>query len=267
MALSGIAVLTFNRGIVDRLEQICHLEDAEWISRCHHPYAAARLAKRGEFDGLDVIVLVPPMGASPLSCMIEDLVACGVQAVYLACAAWSLGPPVQFGDIIVPSFSLGPDGTSIHYGNDAGEVRASQRVVDALTEACRARGARHYVGGNAVCEALYRISPQMVADFRERGCLCMENGEASTLFAATQALEVIGGVLFQPYIDLQTGWDPARLDEIYRETCHLQAELVLEASLSLADQGLLSLEAQGSSSLADQGASSLAGQGLLGGGE
>jgi hypothetical protein len=78
----------------------------------------------------------------------------------------------------------------------------------------------------------------MVGDFRERGYLCVENGEASTLFAVTQALGVLGGVLFQPYIELARGWDPARLDKVYHAACHLQAEAVLEASVRLGQERL-----------------------------
>jgi uridine phosphorylase len=177
------------------------------------------------------------MGASPLACVIEDLVACGVQAVFLVCAAWSLGTPVQFGDLIVPSFSLGFDGTSIHYGNTQGEARAPSPVVRALTTACLARRAPVHVGGNATCEALYRVTPKMAAQYRRRRCLCMDNGEATTLLAATSALGVLGGVLFQPYVDLIQGWEPVRLhDRRYRDTARLQAEVVLEASARLRKQ-------------------------------
>jgi uridine phosphorylase len=238
LKLGGAAVLTFSKAVVDRLEALCGLEDAAWIAPQHHPYAAAEIVKRGAFKGIGVTVLVPPMGASPLACIVEDLAACRVQAIFLVCAAWSLGPPVQFGDLIVPSFSVGPDGTSIHYGNTSSQVQADPVVVEALAAACRERGATVHIGGNASCEALYRITSQTAEGFRERGCLCMENGEASTLFAATQALGVLGGVLFQPYIELTQGWDPARLDETYRAACHLQAEAVLEASVRLRRQGL-----------------------------
>jgi len=240
--LAGVAVLTFSKAVVDRLEALCGLEDTAWIAPQHHPYAAAEIVKRGAFEGIGITVLVPPMGASPLACIVEDLAVCGVQAIFLVCAAWSLGPPVQFGDLIVPAFSVGPDGTSIHYGNTSGQVHADPVVVEALTAACRGQGATVHVGGNASCEALYRITPQMAEGFRKRGCLCMENGEASTLFAVTQALGVLGGVLFQPYIELAQGWDPARLDEVYRAACHLQAEVVLEASVQLSQQGLLKNE-------------------------
>jgi uridine phosphorylase len=222
------------------MEELCDMEDAGWLSPHHHPYAAPRIVKRGVFDGLGVTVVVPPMGASPLSCVVEDLVACGVQAIFLVCAAWSLGPPVRFGDLIVPTFSFGHDGTSIHYGNDQGEVHAAPEIVNALTRACHTLSARHHVGGNGTCEALYRITPDMADGFRRRGCLCMDNGEASTLFATARTLNILSGVLFQPYIELSQGWDPTRLrDERYRDACHLQAEVVLEASAWLRQQGLL----------------------------
>jgi hypothetical protein len=234
LSLSGMAILTFSKSVIERLDELCGLQDAAWIAPPHHPYAGARLVKRGQFRGLDVTALVPPMGASPLACIAEDLVACGVEAIFLVCAAWSLGPPVAFGDLIVPSFSVGYDGTSIHYGNREEKVHAQPQVVDALTQACRVRGACVHVGGNASCEALYRITPRMARAFRERGCLCMENGEASTLFAIARTLDVLSGVLFQPYIDLTQGWDPGPLgDRPYRETCRLQAEVALEGGATL----------------------------------
>ncbi|HEY71138.1 MAG TPA: nucleoside phosphorylase [Anaerolineae bacterium] len=230
LQLGGMAVLTFSRAIVDRLDELCGLEDAQWLGPRHHPYAACEIVKRGVFEDLDVTVLVPPMGASPLACVVEDLAACGVKAVFLACASWSLGSPVEFGDLIIPAYSVGLDGTSMHYGNAEGEVHAAPEVVEALRNACATLGVRYHVGGNASCEALYRITPAMVEGFRARGCLCMENGEASTVIAATRALGIYGGILFQPYIDLTRGWDASVLrDECYRTACWEQAEVVMRA--------------------------------------
>jgi uridine phosphorylase len=234
LALDGLAVLTFSKGVMDRLEERCSLADAEWLSPLHHPYAAPHVVKQGTFQGLSVTALVPPMGASPLACIVEDLVACGVEAIFLVCAAWSLGPPVQFGDLIVPTFSVGRDGTSIHYGNSSDHVAADPVVVEALVAACRERNATVHVGGNGTCEALYRITPRMAQDLRGRGCLCVENGEASTLFAMARTLGFPGGVIFQPYIELERGWEPARLrEERYQDTCRVQADVVLEAAVRM----------------------------------
>ncbi len=234
---SSIAVLTFNWAIVTRLTELCTLEQAGWVDPQLHPYAPVQIVKRGQYRDLGITVIVPPMGASPVSCVIEDLVACGIKAVFLLCAAWSLGPPVRFGELMVPSFSMGPDGTSIHYGNTQGRVDADAGVVDSLSRAIGDLGAVGHVGGNATCEALYRITPQMVDEFRRQGCLCMENGEANTLLSIGKALGIVTGVLFQPYIDLSVGWNPSRLDARYDEACRLQAEVVLAAALELRHEG------------------------------
>jgi uridine phosphorylase len=239
LKLSGAAVLTFSKGIVDRMEEVCGLKDAEWLGPRVHPYGGPEVVKRGRYRELDVIVIVPMMGASPLSCVIEDLVACGVKAIFLACAAWSLGEPVKFGDILVPSFTVGMDGTSIHYGNSGGRIDADLRVVAALADSARERETAVHIGGNACCEALYRITPEMVDDFRTQGCLSMENGEAAVLFAVCRALGVTGGAIFQPYIDLTEGWNPGRFDEAYDAACRLQADIVLNAALRLQEEGVI----------------------------
>ena len=122
LRMAGVAVLTFSKAVVDRLEELYGLEDVDWLSPRHHPYAEPHVVKRGAFHGLGATILVPPMGASPLACIIEDLVACGVEAVFLVCAAWSLGSPVQFGGLFPhPSIE-----------QDLGTARRGQRRPSAL---------------------------------------------------------------------------------------------------------------------------------------
>jgi uridine phosphorylase len=240
LLLPGIAVLTFSRAVVEYFETHCGLKEIEWLSPKHHPYAAPYVVKRGSYRGIGVSVIVPPMGSSPISCIVEDVVLCGAKAIFLVCASWSLGPPVKFGDIIIPSFSAGPDGTSIHYGNYGGKVSPQPQVVEALATACKNVNVRFHLGGNGTCEALYRITPAMVAEYGEQGCLCMDNGEANTLFAMGKSLNVMAGVVFQPYIDLTEGWNPARLEEeLFHTSCQKQAAIVLEAGMILARNGLL----------------------------
>jgi hypothetical protein len=234
MKMTGIAVLTFSKAVVLRLEERCLLRDAEWLSPSCHPYATPLIVKRGTFQGLGVTVLVPPMGASPLACTVEELVACGIDVVFLVCAAWSLGSPLKYGDLVIPTFSIGHDGVSILYGNEEGEVYVEQEVIDALVEACRDLEIKYHIGGNGTCEALYRITPQMTQGFHKHGCLCMDNGEANTLIAVTRTLGVFGGVLFQPYLDLGLGWDPSILTTAnFYNTCRLQADVALQAGSRL----------------------------------
>jgi uridine phosphorylase len=239
-SLPAVAVLTFSRAVLERLQALCDLEDMAWLEPGHHPYATAHTVKRGIHAGREILALVPPMGSSPLACVIEDLAAGGVSAVFLVCAAWSLGAPVKFGDLLIPAASLGLDGTSIHYGNSDGVAAADPATVQALVQACGERGLRYHVGANGSCEAFYRISAEMADRFRAQGCLCMDNGEASTLYAVTRALGLVGGVLFQPYIDLRQGWRPEWLhDSRYRAACERQAEVVLAAIVCLGVEGTI----------------------------
>jgi hypothetical protein len=64
LRLSGAVVLTFSKGVVDRLDQMCDLEEADWISARHHPYAAAQIVKRGagRLPGLRRLVIGSPGG-------------------------------------------------------------------------------------------------------------------------------------------------------------------------------------------------------------
>lgn len=240
LTLGGAAVLIFSGTILKTLQARCGVQEAPWIGPGDHPYAAPVRFLRGRLDNMDIAVLTPPMGASPIACILEDLIACGVEIVILLCAAWSLGPPVEMGELIVPSFAVGFDGTSIHYGNEDRHAAAHASIVEALSDACRKNGARHHQGGVCSYEALYRITSQSAADARVRGALCMDNGEAATLFAVTRSLGALGGVLFQPYIYLQRGWDPSYLaSDRYRKTCELQAQVTLDALTYLGEGGQL----------------------------
>ena len=163
LQLSGVAVLTFSKAVMQRLEELCLLQEITWLSPSLHLYTGAQFVKRG--DARRHAGYLPPMGASPLACIIEDLATGGVQAVFLVCAAGSPGPPVRFGDLMMPANPKGPDGTSTHYGNRTQQVHAEPEVVEALAQAAQAVGARVHVGGNATCEALYRITPEMVQDY------------------------------------------------------------------------------------------------------
>lgn len=99
LRIPGVAVLTFSKSIVDRMGELSGLVEATWLGPHHHPYGTVEIVKQGEYDGVNVTLLVPPMGASPLACIVEDLASCGVRGVFLVCATWSLGPPVQLGII------------------------------------------------------------------------------------------------------------------------------------------------------------------------
>ena len=78
-----------------------------------------------------------------------------------------------------------------------------------------------------------RRTSQLADEFRDQGCLCMENGETAALFALAGAHEIPVGVLLQPYIDLQEGWNLSYMGEKYQESGRLQVHAAVEASATL----------------------------------
>ena len=223
-----VVFMTFSRGTMERWGELCQLEDREWLLPQYHPYATPHVIKEGVYQDIPILVIVPPMADSTMACVLEDLVACGAKAIFLVCAAWSLGPPVKLTEKMIPAFSVGPDGTSIHYGNQTERVEANPAVVKALEKACQEAEVIYHVGGNGTCEALHRISPQMVQELRDQGCICMENGEANVMFSFAQDKGILAGVFFQSYIDLGAGWQPF-YDENYAASARQQADIVLRA--------------------------------------
>ena len=90
-------------------------------------------------------------------------------------------------------------------------------------------GANWKKGGVGACEAIYRITSDILDDFRKRGCLSIENGEVASLFSLAKVKRIPIGVLLQPYIDLEQGWNISYLDEKYIETGKVQAHASIEA--------------------------------------
>lgn len=224
------AILTFNRTILRELSGLCSLHEIKWKAAKYTPYSAPRESWRGVFKGIELCVFVPPMGASPLAAFCEELIVYGARAIFLLCASWSLGERyLRKGQIHVPSFAVGLDGTSYHYGNVNYRVDAEPATHACLIKACKTEDIDWKQGGVGCCEAIYRITRQMMEVYQEEGCLSMENGEVAVLYTIAKIHGISVGVLLQPYIDLETGYDSSYMGEEYEETCRVQARVAVRA--------------------------------------
>ncbi len=223
-------ILTFNRPIVEEVEKICGLQQWTWKGGEYSPYSSFQKCWKGRAVNCELSMFVPPMGASPIAAFCEELVYFGAQNVFLLCASWSLGHKyLRKGQIHVPSFAVGLDGTSYHYGNDEFNVDAEPVGFKALTDALTRSGTDWKAGGVGCCEAFYRITREMVDDYRKRGCLSIENGEVAALYSLARVHRIRVGILLQPYIDLEQGLDLSYMDAKYSETCRTQARVAIEA--------------------------------------
>jgi uridine phosphorylase len=230
-----VVFLTFNQTVLEELTSLSGMEEWEWAAARFTPaYSPLFRGWKGEIDGRDIAAFVPHMGPSTLASFCEELIHYGAQVIFLLCASWGLGKGyLDQGVIHLPSFAVGIDGTSPHYGITAGRVEAEPQAFEALATALDSLGANWKSGGVGSCEAFYRITPQLADKFRDQGCLSMENGETAALFALAGAHEIPIGILLQPYIDLQEGWNLSYMGEKYQESGRIQVRAAVEASRTL----------------------------------
>ncbi len=230
LAVPGAVILTFNRPIITELTRSCDLEDWDWGGRKYTPYSSPLTCLKGAFEGTELAVFVPPMGASPVAAFCDELIVYGARTIFLLCASWSLGKEyLRRGQIQVPTFAVGMDGTSCHYGNTEFRVDADTKILETLSKTLRSNGVDWKMGGAGCCEAIYCITREMVANYRQQGCLSMENGEVAALYSLAKLRGINAGVLLQPYIDLERGYDPSYIDEEYQDACKRQARVALKA--------------------------------------
>ncbi|UCG01165.1 MAG: hypothetical protein JSW11_16295 [Candidatus Heimdallarchaeota archaeon] len=232
LEVPSLIILTFNKAVVEELENLCHdLKDWSWKGEKFSPYSSSRLSLKGSIDGLyDIAVFIPPMGASPLIAFSEELSYFGAKAIFLICSSWGLGEKyLSKGQIHLPNFAIGIDGTSIHYGNQKYNVLNEPIAYNALATSLKELKVNWKKGGVGACEAIYRITQEKIDEFRQQGCLSIENGEVASLFTFANVHKIPIGVLLQPYIDLEEGWNLSYLDEEYIKTCKIQAQVAIEA--------------------------------------
>lgn len=239
LEVPSLVFLTFNRAVLDELSSRCQLEEWEWPAARFSPaYSPLFRGWRGKLDQQEVVVFIPHMGPSTLVSFCEELAHYGAHILFLICASWGLGKEhLGPGEIHLPSFAVGMDGTSPHYGNSDLRVQAEPRAFTALATALDEVGAVWKEGGVGCCEAFYRITPEMIDGFRKQGCLSMENGEVAALYSLAKERDMPIGVLLQPYIDLQQGWNLSYMGEEYLESGELQVQAALDASRTLLAEG------------------------------
>jgi uridine phosphorylase len=225
-----IVVLTFNNAVLDELTKICRTKEWRWSGWNYSPYANPTKTLKGKSKGNELAVIVPPMGASPLVALCEELIYFGTESIFLLCASWGFGEDhLKKGEIHLPSFGIGIDGTSPHYGNKSGRADCEPQAHQALSKSLEELDVPFKVGGVGTCEALYRIDDTMQKNFRDMGCLSMDNGETIALYSLAHVFKTKVGILLQPYIDLTRGWSVSYMDDLYKSTCRVQARAALAA--------------------------------------
>jgi hypothetical protein len=234
LAVPPVLIMTFNNAIIEELVASCSMKEWNWAGSEFTPYASPTRSFIGRHRNTPLAMIVPPMGASPMIALCEEFIYFGTRLIFLLCASWSLGKKyLDKGQIHLPTFGVGINGTSPHYSAVADRMFCELKIRDALSQSLDKVKASWKLGGIGSCEAPYRITTNLAAEFRNLGCISVDNGETDALYSFGKKRNVAVGALLQPYIDLTEGWRKDYMDEKYTETCHLQARAALDAIESI----------------------------------
>lgn len=138
----------------------------------------------------------PFIGAPYAVMLLETLIAWGVTKIIFFGWCGAVSPEVKIGDIIVPTAAMIDEGTSRHYGVNEGEcVASSGRIVEKIQKRLTKDGLSYHAGVIWSTDAIYRETPEKVADYQKKDVLAVEM-ELSALFTIGRYRGIdVGGVL------------------------------------------------------------------------
>ncbi|MFX0034551.1 MAG: hypothetical protein ACFE9I_02785 [Candidatus Hermodarchaeota archaeon] len=222
-------MIIFSRFLLNFLKDKVKIEQVEWLMP-FHPYIAPDYIYRGKFKEIPITVLIPPMGASPIASIAEDLIFCGAKTIFLVCGSWGMGENVKLLDYLIPTHGLGIDGTSIHYGRKQDEeIELDKQVINIFIEETKKRTVDYHIGKNYCKEAFYQIKRQEIYELQKKGCISMENGELNVLGTICKQNNVNFGAFFYSYYNPLNRWKIPWREEEYKECVSLEGEIALAA--------------------------------------
>lgn len=226
-------LIIFSEFLLTYLSKEANLKNYDWLMP-FHPYAAPEQIYRGQFQEILITVVIPPMGASPISSIAEDLINCGAKTILLVCGSWGIGENVKLLDYIIPTHGLGLDGTSIHYGREKDEETAlNEIVVEALIDETKKRTDNYHIGKNFCKEAFYQINKEEIYDIRKKGCISIENGELNVLATICNQYNIKFGAIFYSYYNPLEGWKIPWSDDKYKKCVQLEGDIALGTFIKL----------------------------------
>lgn len=224
--VGDISILLFSNHLLEYLKNEINMETYEWLAP-YHPYASNQLY-RGEIEGITISAISPPMGASPIASVAEDLITCGAKVLLLVCGAWGIAKNIKLLDYLIPTHAIGPDGTSIYYNRKSNqETILNEEEVNIIRSETEKRTADFHIGKNYSIEAFYRIEVKNVKDLQNNGFISMENGELNILATICNQKRVKFGAIFYSYYNPLEKWIIPWLKEDYKRCVELEGEITL----------------------------------------
>lgn len=139
--------------------------------------------------GEGICITMPFSTAPGAAGTIEELHAMGCEKFLICGAAGSIRAGSQVGEIIVPTAAVRDEGTSYHYLEPSREVACHKGAVEAVCSGLTQLGIPHTTGKTWTTDAMYRETPEMIAQRRQEGCVTVEM-EAAAFFAVSKFYDI-----------------------------------------------------------------------------
>lgn len=138
-----------------------------------------------EAEGERLCVAVPFCGGPGAAVALEELRAMGCRRFIVCGGAGCIVPGSKLGALVLPTAAVRDEGASYHYLPPAREVPCGEAALRAVRDGLRALGVPFVEGKTWTTDAIYRETPDRIAQRREEGCLTVEM-EAAAFFAVAQ---------------------------------------------------------------------------------
>lgn len=224
-----ICISTFSN---DMIEKYAAGDGVEIIA---HLYAATGPTPvyKTCYGGEDIAFYLSKVGGPACVAGFEEIVAMGAQKFALFGCCGVLDDGAVDGKLIVPTSAVRDEGTSYHYAPPSPELDADPKLTGILTSCLDKLGCPYVKGKIWTTDAIYRETPDRIAERKKEGCIGVEMEYASMLAAAQfRNIPFIQFLYGADNLDC-TSWDPRDLELYGMSDAEKYMALALECAIAL----------------------------------
>lgn len=224
-----ICISTFSN---DMIEKYAAGDGVEIIA---HLYAATGPTPvyKACYGGEDIAFYLSKVGGPACVAGFEEIVAMGAQKFVLFGCCGILDDSAVDGKLIVPTSAVRDEGTSYHYAPPSPELDADPKLTGILTSCLDKLGCPYVTGKIWTTDAIYRETPDRIAERKKEGCIGVEMEYASMLAAAQfRNIPFIQFLYGADNLDC-TSWDPRDLKLYGMSDAEKYMALALECAIAL----------------------------------
>ncbi|MBI9049412.1 MAG: nucleoside phosphorylase [Anaerolineaceae bacterium] len=160
-----------------------------------------------EYEGQQIAVMQPGVGAPLAAGFMEEIVACGAKKIIAVGGCGVLHADTDAGQAFVIESAVRDEGTSYHYLPPSTEVHASPKAIVAIRDVLEVHQVPHMVVKSWTTDAIYRETIDRRDQRVAQGCHVVEM-EASAFFAVAQFRKVtMGQLVYGGDLVVPQGWD------------------------------------------------------------